>query len=334
MNILVTGGAGYIGSHAVRELTANGHSVIVYDNLSKGHVKSIGNTPLVIGDLHNKSFLVDVMKEHQIEAVMHFAADSLVGESMQNPQKYYINNVAGSLSLFQAMLEADVKHIVFSSTAALFGEPDTVPITEHTAIHPTNVYGMTKMMIEQILHDYDMAYGLKYVALRYFNAAGAHPDGDIGEDHTPETHLIPIVLQVASGVREKMYVFGNDYHIGDGTCIRDYIHVCDLANAHLLAIEAVCSDHVSRTYNLGNGKGYSVLEIIQTAEKVTGKKIPWEVAPRRKGDPNILIASSELIQRELGWQRRFASLEDILSTAWEWHKNHPHGFDDKAEERK
>lgn len=326
MAILVTGGAGYIGSHTVVELLEKGEEVIVIDNLHTGHQKSILGGAFYQGDLRDRSFLDGVFRNHSIEAVIHFAASSLVGESVQKPLDYYDNNLIGSHSLVRAMLDHDVKKIVFSSTAATYGEPARIPIEEDDPTAPTNPYGETKLAIEKMLRWCDAAYGLKSISLRYFNAAGAHPDGVIGEDHNPESHLIPIILQVALGQREHIGIFGDDYPTADGTCIRDYIHVMDLANAHWLALEYLRRTHRSDIFNLGSGKGFSVLEVIETARKVTGHPIPAKIYPRRAGDPAVLVASAEKAQQKLKWQPRYRQLEEIIATAWKWHKEHPNGF--------
>lgn len=326
MAVLVTGGAGYIGSHTVRELQKLGRKVVVYDNLSRGHREAVQGAPLVVGDLLDFERLEKTIREYEVTSVIHFAADSQVGESMVHPEKYYFNNVTGTLNLLKAMKNNGVKRIVFSSSAATYGEPEAVPITEDLPKNPTSVYGRTKWMMEQIMNDYDKAYGLKYIALRYFNAAGADPDADIGEDHHPETHLIPIIMQVLLGKRESVSIFGVDYPTPDGTCIRDYIHVTDLASAHILALDALENGKESSVYNLGNGNGFSVKEIIDTVEKVTGKKVPRVEAERRPGDPAVLIASSQKIMKELGWKPKFNRIEQIIETAWRWHESHPNGF--------
>jgi UDP-glucose 4-epimerase len=327
MNVLVTGGAGYIGSHVVEELVAAGHKPIVYDNLVKGHIDAVSeNVQLIEGDIHDFNFLKHVMGEYEIDGVMHFAASSLVGESMTDPGQYYYNNVAGTLGLLDAMRDVGVDYLVFSSTAAVYGEPKTVPITEDAQHLPTNVYGRTKLIIEGMLADYAKAYDLHYVSLRYFNAAGAALLGNIGEDHNPETHLIPLVLQAALGKRENVAIFGTDYPTKDGTCVRDYIHVCDLATAHVLALNYLLNGGKSNAYNLGSQSGYSVREIIQAAKKVTGKDFPVIEKPRRAGDPAVLIASSEKIKKELGWQPKHTNIEDIIATAWRWHSGHPTGY--------
>lgn len=321
MAILVTGGAGYIGSHTVRQLSKQGKEVIVLDNLQKGHRHAVDRDRLIIGDISDKKLVTEVIKNYNVDSVIHFAADSIVGESMSNPSKYYNNNVIKTINLLDAMIENDVKKIVFSSTAAVYGEPDEIPIREDVQTKPTNVYGRTKLIIENILQDYDHAYGLKYIALRYFNAAGADESGEIGEDHSPETHLIPLVLNTALGKREKILIFGDDYNTPDGTCIRDYIQVNDLAQAHILALKALGPGSKSAVYNLGNGNGFSVKEIIEVAENVTGINIKKEIADRRQGDPAVLVACSDKIKKELGWQPQYTSLEKIIETAWNWHKN-------------
>lgn len=328
MRILVTGGAGYIGSHTVRELISGGHRVFVYDNLSKGHRSAVPKELLIQGDTGDAEKLSHVFQSHKIEAVVHFAAYSLVGESALKPSLYYNNNVANTLELLDCMLENGINKVVFSSTAAVYGEPEEVPITENCKKEPTNVYGISKLMVEKILESYDRAYGLKYISLRYFNAAGAEASGEIGEHHEPESHLIPIVLQVALGQRANLQVFGNDYNTPDGTCIRDYVHVTDLANAHVLALQALNHGSASNAYNLGNGKGFSVRQVVEAAQAVTGKVIPTVEVDRRVGDPAILVASSDKIQKELGWQPRFASLTDIIASAWKWHSCHQLGYND------
>jgi len=324
-NILVTGGAGYIGSHVAKKLAEAGFNVIVLDNLSKGHREAVLKGKLIVGDLADVDLLDRIMKEEGIEGVIHLAADSLVGESMEKPGKYYRNNVANGINLLEAMVNNGVEYIVFSSTAAVYGEPEEIPITESHPANPENTYGESKLFFEKILKRYDEIYNLRYVSLRYFNAAGADLSGQIGEAHDPETHLIPIVLEKALGVREKLYIFGADYPTKDGTCIRDYIHVEDLADAHILAIEALAAGLESRIYNLGNGEGYSVREVIEAAEEVTGKKIEAEIAGRRAGDPAVLVASSEKIKKELGWKPLYPDLKTIIESAWRWHKGG--GFD-------
>ncbi len=327
--ILVTGGAGYIGSHTVRELRSRGYDVVVYDNLSTGHIESIGDALFVKGDLFDVELLKDTFKKYGVDSVIHFAAYSLVGESMINPLKYYKNNVSGTLCLLEAMTACDVKYLVFSSSAATYGDTGEDIITENSPQNPTSVYGMTKLMMERLMADFDRAYGMKYVALRYFNAAGAHADGDIGEDHNPESHLIPIIMQVLNGKREKLGIFGDDYPTFDGTCIRDYIHISDLADAHIKALESLRAGANSNFYNLGNGNGFSVKQVIETVSKVTGRNVNYEVVPRRAGDPAILVASSDKIRRELGWKPQFDSLEKIVASAWKWHSAHPDGYKTK-----
>jgi len=326
MAIMVTGGAGYIGSHTVAELLARNEEVVVVDNLQQGHRDAVLGGKLYVGDLRDADFLDTVFKENEIEAVIHFAANSLVGESMKDPGKYYHNNVYGTLCLLEKMNEYGVKKIVFSSTAATYGEPENVPIVESDRTLPTNAYGETKLAMEKMMRWFDTAHGIKYVSLRYFNAAGAHASGKIGEDHSPETHLIPIILQVALGKRPHISIFGDDYATPDGTCIRDYIHVTDLSDAHILAVEKLRRGEESSVYNLGNGKGFSVKEVVDIARKVTGHAIPAVIEPRRAGDPAVLIASSERTRAELGWKPRHDSLEQIIESAWAWHQSHPDGY--------
>lgn len=326
MSILVCGGAGYIGSHMVAYLLEEGKDVIVVDSLETGHEESIKGVKLYKGDLRDKDFLNKVFEENQIEAVIDFAAYSLVGESMVEPLKYFNNNVYGTITLLEVMKEHNVKYIVFSSTAATYGEPENTPILEDDKTLPTNAYGESKLMVEKVLKWCDSAYGIKYTVLRYFNAAGAHLSGTIGEDHKTETHLIPLILQVALGKREKIMIFGDDYNTHDGSCIRDYIHVSDLASAHSLALERLLNGGESRIYNLGNGTGFSVKEVIDVARKVTNHPIPAEIAERRAGDPAVLIASSKKATEELNWCPKFNSLETIIETAWKWHLNHPNGY--------
>lgn len=327
-NILVTGGAGYIGSHVVEELQKSGFAPIVYDNFSTGHAAAVPeDVQLVEGDIHDVRFAAHIMEQFEIDAVIHFAASSLVGESMTNPAKYYFNNVEGSLHLLEAMRKAAVDRIVFSSTAAVYGEPEQVPITEDSKLAPTNVYGRSKLMIERMLADYDMAYAFRYVALRYFNAAGASPTRDIGEDHNPESHLIPLILKTAQGVRKQVAIFGTDYPTEDGTCIRDYIHVCDLARAHVLALEHLLRGGASRVYNLGSENGFSVRQMIGSAKKITGVDFAVAEEARRAGDPAVLIASSAKIREELGWTPHQSGVDEVIRTAWKWHKQHPHGYE-------
>lgn len=327
MAVLVCGGAGYIGSHTVAELLEQGKEVVVVDNLQKGHKEAVLGGKLMIGDLRDDQFMDKVFRENSIEAVIQFAADSLVGESVTEPLKYYNNNVVSTLCLVSKMKEYGVDKLVFSSTAATYGEPKNIPILETDPTEPTNPYGETKLSVEKALKWFSNAYGLKYTALRYFNAAGAHKSGSIGEDHQPETHLIPIVLEAALGKRACVQIFGDDYDTPDGTCIRDYIHVTDLADAHILALEKMCRDGESAVYNLGNGNGFSVKEVVELAREVTGREIPAQIASRRAGDPAVLVASSEKAKKELGWKPKYHDLRVILQSAWEWHRNHPDGFE-------
>ena len=326
MRVLVTGGAGYIGSVVTEELVNDGHEVVVYDNLVKGHRQAVvAGATLVEGDLLDPATLRQTLREHRIEAVIHMAAYSLVGESCEQPAKYYQNNVGASIVLLDTMRECDVGRIVFSSTAATYGEPVSQPIYETAPNNPTNPYGETKLAFERAMHWYERAHGLKYVSLRYFNAAGASEK--CGEDHDPESHIIPIALQAAAGKRPHVEIYGDDYPTPDGTCLRDYIHVIDLARAHILALGAMSDG--SRIYNLGcGGDGYSVREVIETAKQVTGKDIPVRIGPRRAGDPAILIASSDKIKRELGWQPKFQDLRTIIESAWRWMQSHPDGYAD------
>ncbi|NUM81329.1 UDP-glucose 4-epimerase GalE [bacterium] len=321
MKILVTGGAGYIGSHAVRQLKRAGHQTVVLDNLVFGHAEFVSLDELITGDLSDTALLQKTFKENHFDAVMHFAAYAYVGESVENPAKYYRNNVASTLNLLEAMITHGVNRFIFSSTCATYGVPETVPITEDHPQQPINPYGMTKWMVEKILQDFDRAYGLKSVCLRYFNAAGADPDGGIGEDHSPETHLIPLVFDAALGRRPHITVFGTDYPTADGTCIRDYIHVTDLADAHVLALKYLSEHGRSEIFNLGNGRGFSVKEIIQAAEKNIGHNIPVQFGGRREGDPPVLIGSAEKAKKVLGWQPRLADLSVIIETAWRWHRH-------------
>jgi len=321
MNLLVTGGAGYIGSHFVREALKKGHSIVVFDNLHRGNKESIPEgIEFRKVDLCNKEELQKEIKQFSFDCVVHFAALAYVGESVENPSFYYNNNVVGSLNLISACVENKVDNFIFSSTCSLYGNPEHIPITESESIKPINPYAYTKYFIEQILADYSRAYEMKYAALRYFNAAGANPNGDIGEKHEPETHLIPIVLKNAIDDSTPFYVFGNDYNTEDGTCIRDYIHVVDLADAHLRAIDYIIDQKKSIVLNLGTGNGYSVLEIIRKAEEITGKKLNYKVIKRREGDPAILVADNKMAKEVLGWQPKFA-LTEIISSAWTWHKN-------------
>jgi UDP-glucose 4-epimerase len=319
MSILITGGAGYIGSHVLKELLDMSFDAVVIDNLQKGHRESLLGGMFVFGDLADTDLLDEVFSTNNIEAVMHFAADSLVGESMMNPAKYYSNNVVNGLNLLEAMRKHGVDKIVFSSTAAVYGDPSETPITEDCPRNPTSVYGHSKLMFEDILKNYERAYGICSVSLRYFNAAGADLSGVIGEKHNPETHLIPIVLQVALGLRDHVDIYGTNYDTPDGTCIRDYIHVTDLAKAHILALTALKDGIKSCVYNLGNEKGFSVKEVIEMCHKVTKKDIPAVNAERRPGDPAILVASSKRIHEDLRWEPRYGDLETIVESAWKWH---------------
>lgn len=323
MRILVTGGAGYIGSVVVEQLIAAGDRVIVFDNLSQGHAQAVHpKATLVVGDLADRAAVDALFKEYQPEAVMHFASNTLVGESMQQPFRYLGDNVVNGLNLLHSMVEHGVRRFILSSTANLFDAPQRIPIDEQERIVPGSPYGESKYILERMLAWLDRLVGLRYAALRYFNAAGASPER--GEDHHPETHLIPLVLSVALGQRDQITIFGDDYPTRDGTCVRDYIHVMDLAQAHILALRAL--DKGSRTYNLGNGEGFTVKEIIETARQITGHPIPATVGPRRPGDPAVLIASSERIRRELGWQPRYPHPRDIIESAWRWHLAHPNGY--------
>jgi UDP-glucose 4-epimerase len=319
--ILVTGGAGYIGSHVVLELEKSGERVVVLDNLDRGHRELAFGEAFEEGDLRNFPFLDSLFKKYRFDAVVHFAANSLVGESMTDPESYYYNNVFGTLNLLRAMRINNVGKIVFSSTAAVYGEPENVPIPESAILKPTNVYGETKLFIESMLERYSQAYAMNSIAFRYFNAAGADPELRTGEDHTPETHLIPIIMDTAMGRRKEITVFGTDYPTADGTCVRDYIHVTDLASAHVLGLQRLLSGLKGKySYNLGNGSGYSVMQIIESARKVTGKDIAVSMGTRRDGDPAVLIASSGKAEEELGWKRRYTDINDIVSTAWKWHQ--------------
>jgi len=318
--VLVTGGAGYIGSHACKALAAAGYAPVVFDNLVYGHEWAVRWGPLEQGDLTDSVQLKELFSKYHFEAVMHFAAYAYVGESVEQPGKYYRNNVAGTLNLLDAMVMNDVKRIVFSSTCATYGEPECMPIPETHAQQPINPYGASKLMVERMLADFDIAHGLKHIALRYFNAAGADPDGEIGEAHDPETHLIPLVLDAAAGLRDSITVNGDDYDTPDGTCIRDYIHVSDLADAHVLALQSLLRGADSAVYNLGNGQGYSILEVIDTVRRVSGCSFPVVTGSRRAGDPDRLIGDASLICARLGWHPTFGSLESIIETAWHWHQ--------------
>lgn len=327
MTILVLGGAGYIGSHTVYELIDNGEDVAVIDNLLTGHEEAVHpKARFYKGDIRDREFLDEVLKKEKPDAVIHFAACSLVGESMEKPLKYYDNNLCGTKVLLDSMVANGIDKIVFSSTAATYGEPERIPILETDKTEPTNTYGETKLSMEKMFKWVGKAHGLRYVSLRYFNACGAHNSGIIGEDHNPESHLIPLILQVPNGKREFISIYGGDYDTKDGTCVRDYIHVTDLAQAHILAVKYLQNGNKSEIFNLGNGIGFTVKEVIDTARKVTSHPIPAQITPRRAGDPAQLIASSEKAKEILGWKPEHNSLEEIISTAWNWHKNHPNGF--------
>jgi len=319
MKVLVCGGAGYIGSHMVRALLASGREVVVFDNLSTGHREALPDVELVVGDLCDADALARTFATHRIDAVLHFAARSLVGESVARPLDYYAQNVGGTLNLLQAMLRAEVGHIVFSSTAAVYGVPDSELIDESSATRPINPYGASKLMVERVLADAATAHGLRSVVFRYFNAAGADPSGQIGESHEPETHLIPNVLRSVLGTGPALQVFGDDYPTPDGTCVRDYVHVSDLAAAHLRALGYLQDNDGASIFNLGSNDGFSVRQVIEAAERVTGREIPYAVQPRRAGDPPRLVASSALARQKLGWEPQYGELDTILGTAWQWH---------------
>lgn len=325
MNVLVTGGAGYVGSHAVRLLRRRGHEVWVYDNLCKGHREACPADRLIVGELVDQAKLTAVLRQHAIAGVMHFAAHALVGESVTAPHIYYGNNVVGTFHLLEAMRAVGVGKLVFSSTTATYGAPPVIPIPETTPQQPINPYGFSKLVVERMLDDYAAAYGLGFAALRYFNAAGAAADGELGEDHTPESHLIPIVLQVALGQRPRVTIFGNDYPTPDGACIRDYVHVDDLADAHLRALDLIQPGQGMKL-NLGTGRGHSVLEVIDACRRVTGRPITAEIGPRRAGDPPELVADASLARRVLGWLPTYLTIDSIVETAWRWHAAHPRGY--------
>ncbi len=333
MKLLVLGGAGYIGSHTAYELLENKHEVVIADNLVTGYRAAVPKgARFYQGDLRDKAFLNDLLKKEKVDAVIHFAAFSLVGESVVNPLKYYENNLYGTKILLEAMIENGVDKIVFSSTAATYGEPENIPILESDRTCPTNPYGETKLAMEKMISWAAKAHGLHYVSLRYFNACGAHKSSEIGEAHNPESHLIPLVLQVPNGKREFVSIYGSDYDTPDGTCIRDYIHVTDLAKAHILAVEYLMNGGESDIFNLGNGVGYSVKEVIETARKVTGHKIPVKVEARRAGDPARLVASGQKAKEILGWEPEIKNLSDIIQSAWNWHSKHPDGYNTKEME--
>lgn len=331
--ILVLGGAGYIGSHMLLRLREAGLPHLVFDNLEQGHEAALQGSPLFKGDLRNVEDLRRVFRENpEIDVVMHFAAYIAVGESVQDPGKYFLNNTAAVLQLLEVMREFNIHKFVFSSTAAIFGEPQYVPIDEAHPKNPTSPYGDSKLMVEKILDSFDVAYGVKSVCLRYFNAAGADPEGRIGEDHEPETHLVPVAILAAAGRKPALKLFGTDYDTPDGTCVRDYIHVLDLAEAHLLAVQHLRAGGPSRRYNLGNGQGFSVRQVIETVSEVTGLEVPYEEGPRRAGDPARLIAASNAIRNDWGWQPRYPDLKMIVSHAWNWHQSHPEGYGDAGKQ--
>ena len=318
--VLVCGGAGYIGSHINKMLNQQGYETVVFDNLVYGHREAVKWGELVVGDLADTAALDELFERNSFDAVFHFAAYAYVGESVTNPEKYYFNNVSNTLNLLHAMKEHGVNKIIFSSTCATYGEPERVPITEDMPQNPINPYGATKLMVERIFKDYNKAYGLNFVVLRYFNAAGADPDGEIGESHDPETHIIPLVLDAASGIRPDVKVFGTDYDTPDGSCVRDYIHVTDLASAHLLALHHLERGKPSDFFNLGNEKGTSVFEVVESVRRVTGRDFTATIAPRRSGDPAKLVGSSKKAQEVLGWKPKYADIDTIVSHAWKWHE--------------
>lgn len=327
MTVLVLGGAGYIGSHTVYELIEQGQDVVIADNLETGYKEAVHpGARFYQGDIRNREFIDQVFEKERIDAVIHFAANSLVGESMTDPLKYYDNNLCGTKVLLESMIAHNIKKIVFSSTAATYGEPERVPIVETDRTEPTNTYGETKLSMEKMFKWVDKAHGLRYASLRYFNACGAHKSGEIGEAHNPESHLIPLILQVPNKKRESISIYGDDYATKDGTCIRDYIHVTDLASAHILAVKYLMEGNDSNIFNLGNGVGFTVNEVIEAARKVTDSPIPAVVSPRRAGDPAQLIASSEKARTVLGWKPQFEDIEEIIASAWKWHKFHPNGY--------
>lgn len=331
MSILVLGGAGYIGSHAVYQLIDQQFDVVVIDNLQTGHRTAIHpEAKFYEGDIRDRAFMRNVFKQEKIEAIIHFAANSLVGESMEKPLEYFDNNVFGTQVVLEMMQEFNVPHIVFSSTAATYGEPELVPITEEMPVQPTNTYGETKLTMEKMMKWSEKAYGIKYVALRYFNVAGARSTGEIGEDHHPETHLIPVVIETVLGKREAITIFGEDYDTKDGTCVRDYVHVEDLIAAHILALKYLQNGGESNVFNLGSSQGFSVKEIVETVKKVTEREINVKIGERRAGDPSTLIASSDKAKKILGWNPQKTNIEKIIQDAWNWHQHHPNGYDDRG----
>ncbi len=330
MAILVAGGAGYIGSHMVKDLVEHGQEVVVADNLSTGHRDAINpKAKFYEGDIRDRKFLDKIFDNENIEAVVHFAAFSIVPESMSKPLKYFDNNTGGMITLLEAMRDHNIKYIVFSSTAATYGVPEHMPIKETDPQNPINPYGLSKLMMEKMMHWADKAYGIKFVALRYFNVAGAAPDGTIGEDHGPETHLVPIILQVAQGKRDELSIFGDDYNTPDGTNVRDYVHIMDLADAHILAIKYLEAGNESNAFNLGSSTGFSNKQMLEAAREVTGEPIPARIAPRRPGDPDSLVAASDKARNVLGWDPKYDDVHDIIATAWKWHSTHPKGYDDR-----
>ena len=330
MAILVAGGAGYIGSHMVADLVEKGYDVVVADNLSTGHRAAINSQARFYeGDIRNREFLEELFTKEKIDAVVHFAAFSLVAESMKKPLKYFDNNTGGMITLLEAMHDHGIKYIVFSSTAATYGIPEHMPIKESDPQVPINPYGESKLAMEKIMRWCDQAYGIKFVALRYFNVAGAKPDGSIGEDHHPETHLVPIILQVAAGKRDELSIFGDDYNTPDGTNVRDYVHPMDLADAHILAIKYLQAGNPSDAFNLGSSTGFSNKQMLEAAREVTGKPIPAKMAPRRPGDPDALVAASDKARSVLGWKPQYDDVHDIIASAWKWHSTHPQGYNDK-----
>lgn len=323
--ILVTGGAGYVGSHTAQELLKQGYELVVFDNLAYGHKKAV-SCQLVVGDLLDKKAVGKVFEKNKFSAVVHFAAYALAGESMSQPQKYFENNLQGGLNLLEAMRKSRVDKIVFSSTCAIYGYPDKLPVTEEESKKPVSVYGESKLMFERILNWYDKIFSIKNICLRYFNACGASLDKSIGEDHQPETHIIPVAMKVALGQKDEFAIFGDDYSTKDGTCVRDYIHVADLATAHVKALDYLFKEKRSNYFNVGTGQGYSNKEILAMIKKVSGRNFPIKIGPRRPGDPDAIYADNSKIKKVLGWQPRFSDLETIIKTAWEWHKNHPEGY--------